>query len=132
MPRRKPEESPDERIARLRKQLAPEEYVKRLHADLTAIVEELFFINEKLDANKGGFDIPSTLIPTEHIVIVGFQFIDDNGLRGGDVRLLFRDCGVPIQVAAGLISAAQMRIERQWWENISNVGDGGCQNGDNS
>lgn len=106
MPRRKPEETPEARIDRLRKQLPADEYTRRLHSDMTAIINELFFLGEKLDADIAGDEIPSTLMPTEHIVIVGYQFLDDEGNRGGDVRCLFRDGSMPYWTAEGLLNRA--------------------------
>lgn len=115
MTKRKPEETPDARIERLRTQLEPEQYVKRLHGDLTAIVNELFYIDESLDAAVNDYETPQALIPTEHMTIVGFQFFNDDGERGGDVRMLFRDGSMPWWFARGLLEAAKSRVDKQDW-----------------
>lgn len=129
MPRKKIEESPDDRITRLRKDMAPEQYVKRLHADLTAIVNEIFFIDEKLDSALNGYDMPNSIIPTEHLTIVGFQFFNDEGDRGGDVRLIVRDGSMPAWFARGLIGQANERVTRQLWQQ-SDAEIGGDESAD--
>lgn len=106
MPRKKPEETPEARIDRLRSSLPADQYVRRLQSDMTAIVNELFFIGERLDADLQDIVMPTTLMPTEYLTIVGFQFIDDDGNRGGDVRMLYRDGSMPYWVAEGLLSRA--------------------------
>ncbi|AMU20869.1 hypothetical protein [Mycobacteroides abscessus] len=66
-----------------------------------AINELIALVNDESD------DDETTLVPTDWVVLVGTQGIDDDGDRVGGVNLFPKDGSQPTYITTGLVTVAQ-------------------------
>lgn len=88
--------------------LSEEDYQRWLRKMLAACATELFQREERENEN-----VPDGMVVTEMVTVVGFEFIENCGCRGGDVRFVLPEGGIPMWKADGLLAAAQRRIDIQ-------------------
>lgn len=111
MPNKKRVEiTPQEEIEYRRKHMSEEDFGKWLKAMMSEAIQSLFYLEEQEDADAAE---ANPMVITELLAIVGFEWVEDCGCRGGDVRFVLPDGGIPMWKADGLLSAAQKRADMQ-------------------
>lgn len=78
---------------------------------LDDIITECFLLSCAA-ARYEGDNTPVDIHMTEFMTICAWQTFNDQGQRGGDVKILLRDGSMPMYVARGMIASAKEHIDR--------------------